>query len=221
MTLRAGFQGELDQLRLQVAVMAVRVSENLERMEAAVRDADAVAAGEALAADDDIDAMLVSLTERCYDLLARESPVAGDLRFIVSVLRVLEELERIGDLALRVVKQASDHGLIASRPAVLGRLVAMAGLARELHRSASDAWMAQDLRIACGLLDRSREMDDHYRRLVGDLLAMDGPGSARVAIVAVVMGRALGRIGDHTVIVGERLRYLLTGDVAYLASEVR
>lgn len=219
--MRSGFQGELDQLRLQVEVMAVRVAVNLERMETAVRSGDERAASEALASDDDIDAMLVSLTERCYDLLARESPVAGDLRFVVSVLRVLEELERIGDLALRVVKQASAHDVLAGRPAILRRLVAMAGLARDLQRTALDAWSSQDAATAGDLVRRSREMDDHYGALVEELLALEEPDSARVAIAAVVMGRALGRIGDHTVIVGERLRYLLTGDPAFLASEVR
>jgi len=218
--MRSGFQGELDQLRLQVEVMGVRVGENLDRMERVVLG-DAHAATRAIAADDDIDAMLVSLTERCYDLLARESPVAGDLRFITSVLRVLEELERIGDLALRVVKQAVDHSVIAERPSVLDRLAAMAALARDLHRTALDAWSSQDPDVAATLVARSREMDDHYRVLVEELVALHDPGSARLAVVAVVMGRALGRIGDHTVIVGERLRYLLTGDPAFLASEVR
>jgi len=221
LTLRASFQGELDQLRLQVAVMAERVAQNLERMEITLRTGAAATATEALLADDDIDAMLVSLTERCYELLVRESPVASDLRFIVSVLRVLEELERIGDLSLRVVKQREDHPVLAAHAHIHDRLLAMAVLARDLHRSALDAWSAQDLAIASGLLERSREMDDHYRLLVEDLLQLSGGDSARVAIVAVVMGRALGRIGDHTVIVGERLRYLLTGDPAYLASEIR
>lgn len=221
MTRRAGFQGELEQLRLQTEVMAVRVAENLERMEAAVRDGDLSQGEAALAADDDIDAMLVSLTERCYDLIAREAPVASDLRFIVSVLRLLEELERIGDLGLRVVKQAADHHLIRRYPSILERLTAMAALARELHRLALDAWSAQDLDLACGLVDRSREMDAHYAALVADLLTQEGPDATRMAVAVVVMGRALGRIADHTVIVGERLRYLLTADPAYLLSEVR
>jgi phosphate transport system protein len=220
-TLRAGFQGELEQLRLQVEVMAVRVAENLERMVDAVHHGDAMAATAAIDADDEIDAMLVSLTERCYDLLAREAPVAGDLRFIVSVLRIMEELERIGDLALRVVKQTVAHDVLARHPGIFGRLTAMAELARDLDRTALDAWSSQDLSIAVGLLERSREMDDHYERLVADLLVLDGPEATRVAVIAVVVGRALGRIADHTVIVGERLRYLLTADPAYLLSEVR
>jgi phosphate transport system protein len=221
LSLRSGFQGELEQLRLQVEVMAVRVSENVDRMVIAVRDGDEIAAADAIAADDEIDATLVSLTERCYDLLARESPVAGDLRFIVSVLRIMEELERIGDLALRVVKQTADHGLLAANAVIHDRLTTMAELAATLDRVALDAWSSQDVTVAVGLLTRSREMDEHYEHLVADLVALTGPEAARVAVIAVVIGRALGRIADHTVIVGERLRYLLTADPAYLLSEVR
>ena len=219
--MRTTFQGELDQLRLQVELMAVRVGENLERMDRVLGSGDDALAETALGADDEIDDMLVSLTERCYDLLARESPVAGDLRFIVSVLRILEELERIGDLSLRVVKQVPDHHLLTEHPSVLACLTSMAGLARDLYRTALDAWSAQDLDGAIALVDRSRDMDERYQRLVALLIDLDGPSAPRVAIVAVLMGRALGRIADHTVIVGERLRYLLTGDPAHLKAEVR
>jgi phosphate transport system protein len=218
---RAGFQSELDQLRLQVEVMAVRVSENLVRTERVLTEGDRDASAAALAADDEIDAMLVSLTQRCYDLLVRESPVAGDLRFVVSVLRVLEELERIGDLALRVCKQVEQLPLLESHPEVLARLREMGSLARALYRTALDAWSAQDVGAARSLVGRSAEMDQRYQGLVEAVMAVDDADAVRVALAADVMGRALGRIADHTVIVGERLRYLLTGDPAYLASEVR
>lgn len=219
--LRAGFQSELDQLRLQVEVMAVRVAENLTRMELVLTAGDRDAAAAALGADDEIDAMLVSLTQRCYELLARESPVAGDLRFVVSVLRVLEELERIGDLSLRVAKQVDELPLLAAHAEVLVVLRKMGVLARELYRIALDAWSAQDLGTAHTLVARNAEMDAHYRCLIETLMKIHDLDAVRVALAADVMGRALSRIADHTVIVGERLRYLLTGDPAYLASEVR
>src|SRR5436853_409552 len=101
--LRRGFAGELDQLRLQVEFMAVRVDQNLGRMRVTLQDGDEIVAAEALAEDDVIDAMSVSLTERCYHLLRLEAPVASDFRFVVSALRVISEFERIGDLALRVI----------------------------------------------------------------------------------------------------------------------
>ena len=165
--------------------------------------------------------MLVSLTERCYDLIRREGPVASDLRFLVSVLRVLEELERIADLSLRVVKQAPQLHLVVAHPPMFSTLLDMAEEAKALYRTAVDAWSTQDPQLAQTLAVRNQVMDGHYAALLDHILALDGRGAAKVAVVSVLVGRALERIADHTVIVGERLRYLLTGDPAHLAAEVR
>ncbi|MGH2547493.1 MAG: phosphate signaling complex protein PhoU [Acidimicrobiales bacterium] len=218
---RLPLQAELNQLRLQVEVMAVRVGEALERMRVVLATGDPTVARAALAADDEVDAMLVSLTERCYDLIRRESPVASDLRFVVSVMRVLEELERIGDLSLRVVKRRPDHRFLAGHPGIFRTLLGMAELAQGLFRTALDAWSAQDLDRASSLATRNRSMDDAYSALLGHILGLEGPGARRMAVASVLVGRALERIADHTAIVGERLRYLLTGDPAHLAAEVR
>lgn len=201
--------------------MAVHVSEELERMRRVLLTGDAVLADAALAADDDVDAMLVSLTGRCYELIGRQSPVASDLRFIVSVLRMLEELERVGDLSLRVVKQVGVQPLLAAEPAVFATLEAMADVAQVLYRVALEAWSSQDLELACTLAGRSQLMDGHYTTLIDQLLQLTGPDATRVAVAAVLVGRALERIADHAVIIGERLRYLLTGDPAHIAAEVR
>ena len=88
--LRTAFHDELDQLRLQVELMGVRVDQNLERVRRVLDEGDpggeVVAA--ALAADDEIDAVHVSLLEKCYSLLGREAPVASDLRLMVGALRM-------------------------------------------------------------------------------------------------------------------------------------
>src|SRR5437870_3345263 len=128
--------------------MAVRVDENVARMRAILHGGDVALAGVTLAADDVIDAMNVSLTERCYDLLCREAPVASDLRFIVSVVRVLSELERIGDLALRIAKLAPSHELIASHPPTFEILLAMADEVVDRYRLAVRAWATMDLDLA-------------------------------------------------------------------------
>lgn len=218
---RASFHQELDQLRLQVDLMAAHVGLALERMATVLATGDAGVAEEAVRADDQVDAMLVSLTERTYDLIRREQPVASDLRYLVSVLRVLEELERIGDLSLRVVKQAPEQPLLADRERVFAILLRMTELARGLFKLAFDAWTAQDVTRADDLAGRSGDVDVQYRDLVDEIMALEGPDAVRIAVSAVLVGRAIERIADHTVIVGERLRYLLTGDPVYLASEVR
>lgn len=215
---RVNFDAELDQLRLQVEVMAVRVGEALSRMRTVLATGDLEVAALAFAADDEIDAMLVSLTERCYDLLRRQAPVASDLRFIVSVLRLLEELERMGDLALRVVKHAPE---LPSDSELFDSLDRMADIAQGLFRTAVGAWSSQSLELASTLVARSQDMEGHYTRLLEQILRLEGPGATQIAVSAVLMGKALDRIADHSVIVGERLQYLLTADPAYLASEVR
>lgn len=215
---RVHFDAELDQLRLQVEVMAVRVGEALSRMRTVLATGDLEVAALAFGADDEIDAMLVSLTERCYDLLRRQAPVASDLRFIVSVLRLLEELERMGDLALRVVKHAPE---LPGDSELFDSLDRMADIAQGLFRTAVGAWSSQSLELASTLVARSQDMEGHYTRLLEQILRLEGPGATQIAVSAVLMGKALDRIADHSVIIGERLQYLLTADPAYLASEVR
>ncbi len=218
--MRHGFREELDQLRLQVELMGVRVDENLERMREVLGSGDGALATLALEADNEIDAMNVSLTERCYLLLSRESPVASDLRFIVSVLRIVSELERVGDLALRVVKLAPQHELLV-RSGVLDVLVTVGDEAVEMYRVALRAWSAQDLDLATGVATQSRGLDQYYERLIIDLQRLDGPDAVRMAMAAFAAGRALERIADHSAIIGSRLRYLITGEPAHLAAEVR
>ncbi|HEX2577801.1 MAG TPA: phosphate signaling complex protein PhoU [Aquihabitans sp.] len=218
---RQGFAAELEQLRLQVELMAVRVDQNLERMRTFLLEGDAEVAAAALAADDDIDAMNLSLTERCYDLLARESPVATDLRFIVSVMRVLGELERIGDLSLRVAKVGVDWAVVHQYPTTYDILVSMGDTAVDLYRQALSAWSSQDLGQADALARSGRALDLANEQLARELLRLDGPTAVPAALHSLVIGKALDRIADHAAIIGSRLRYLLTGDPGHLAAEIR
>lgn len=219
--IRKTFHEELDQLRMQVEFMGVKVDQNLERMRMVLADGDRSLAETTLRADDDIDAMNVSLTERCYDLLARENPVASDLRFVVSVLRILSELERIGDLALRVVKLNPERHLWAASETTYTILVSMADTAVDAFRGSLRAWSAQDLDLATDLVHRVYTMDVHYEHLMAELLRLRGDDAVAIATSSLIAGRALERIADHAAIVGARLRYLLTGDPEHLTAEVR
>jgi phosphate transport system protein len=220
-TARHGFSAELDQLRLQVEVMAVRVDQNLERMRDVLAAGNDAIAALAINADDDIDAMNVSLTERCYELIAREAPVASDLRFVVSVLRVLGELERIGDLALRVVKLSPDWELLRTGERTFDILLSMADMAVGQYRTALRAWSAQDLVLADELARSVRSMDPTTDQLMRELLRLEGPDAVACAVRTLTAGRALDRIADHASIIGARLRYLLTGNPDHLATEIR
>jgi phosphate transport system protein len=218
---RSAYRSELDQLRLQVELMGVRVDQNLERMRSVLHDGDPREAEHALAADDEIDAMQVSLTERCYDLLAREQPVASDLRLIVSVIRIIAELERIGDLALRVVKLAPDHELLRREHEIFDLLAALADIALDHYRLALRAFATQAPELATEVAVGSAEVGHLTDRLVGEVHRLDGDDAVAVAVKVMAAGQALSRIDDHATVLGARLRYLFTGDPDHLAAEVR
>lgn len=218
---RRGFHGELAELRLQVELMGLRVDQNLARMGRVLQTADESLVEPALRADDEIDAMNVSLTERCYQLLTLESPFAGDLRLIVSVLRITSEFERVGDLSLRVVELAPEVPLLRSSGPIWLTLLDLVTEAVAQYRTALAAWSAQDLARATALATRQRSLEDYYERLVHDLRRYDGPEAARLAMGIMLAARSADRIADHAAIVGARLRYLITGEPAHLAAEVR
>lgn len=217
---RAYFDFALDQLKIQVEMMALRVDAALESSARVLLTGDLALAHDVILGDDEIDEMFVSLSERCYDLLGRQSPVASDLRLVVSVLSVIQDLERTGDLCLRIVKLAPDHHLLALNGDTFSILQDMARTAIELFRLAIKAFSSQDLRLAHSLEQRDDAMDAYNARLTEAIFAMDGPGAVPQAVQTMLAGRALERIADHSVMVGERLRYLLTGDLGSLSKQI-
>jgi phosphate transport system protein len=218
---RSAFQAELDQLRLQVELMGVRVDQNLELMREALRTGDLRLRDQAFSADDEIDAMHLSLLERCYQLLNREAPVASDLRFVVSVVRILSEFERVGDLSLRILKVTPQVDGLSTCGAPWDIALTMVDLAVEQYRTALRAWSAQDLGLASQLADQRPPAETYHERLLVELQLLRGPESAATAMDIYIVGQAADRIADHAAIIGARLRYLITGEPAHLAAEVR
>jgi len=219
---RSAFHEELDQIRLQVELMGVRVDQNVERMREVLRSGDTRLAAIALSADDDIDAMHVSLLERCYALLGQQAPVASDLRFVVSVVRVLSELERVGDLALRVVKLAPIVESLQATGEPWDVLLTLVDTAVEQYRTALRAWSAQDLQLATELALHPAPLIALHERLLTSVAAdRDSAEAARLMMGMFVISQAADRIADHAAIIGARLRYLLTGEPSHLAAEVR
>ena len=218
--LRGAFQRELEELKLQVEMMALRVDRSLRLATEVLLTGDPDLADAVVVADDEIDQMLVSLTERCYDLLCRQNPVASDLRLVVSVLRILTDLERTGDLCLRIVKLAPDHPHLAANEDTFSILRRMATEAVEMFRLAHRAWSTLDLELARGLDARDEVMDDYNIRLTEAIVRFEGEGAVPQAVKTLLAGRALERIADHCVMVGERLSYMVTGDLRSIQREI-
>lgn len=216
---RLRFTDDLEGLRLQVEVMALMVADAVTGAREVLASGDEGLAADLVAADDAIDEMHVSLLEHCYQLLAQQAPVASDLRLIVSIIRFLSELERIGDLALRVVKTVEELPLIRGHADVFSVLMALADNVVGRFAAVQQGWSAASVE-PLGALDQSDPLVEFADPLVNRLLAVSGPNDVRVALAAMAIGRSLDRIGDHTQIMASRLRYLVSGDPVYLADEV-
>lgn len=217
--MRRPFDDDLEQLRLQVELMTLLVGAAFDKANQVISAGDPDIAEDLIRSDDEIDAMHVSLTEQCYELLIREAPRASDLRLVVSVIRVLTALERIGDLCLRIAKTVDDQPLLAKHPQVFAVLLELGANVRQRFGIVQEAWSANSME-PLERLERTGALDEFADPLLSRILELDGPDAARVAVAAFVVGRSLDRIGDHTQILAARLQYLLTGDPVYLADEV-
>jgi len=219
MATRALFQEELDALRVDVDALGLMAQSAVTGSLRALLGDDRFAADTVLAGDDRIDALFVVLEERAYALVAKQAPVAADLRFLMSALRVMADYEKTGDRAVAVAKSAlADWDREPNAVALLGR---MGDLALTLLTSARAAWLDQDLVVASDLKRRDDVLDVTYRRLVAHLLAQSGSGAPSLVMHAHAAGRNIERIADHAVIIGERVSYMLTGDPSALAAEIR
>lgn len=215
---RAQFHEALELLRVDVGALALMAEDAVSGSLRALLGDDPLAAAGVVAGDDRLDSLFVALEERAYALVARQAPVAADLRFLLSSLRVMADFEKTGDRAVAVAKTAvADWPREALTIALLGR---MGDLALTVLRAARTAWMDQDLLVASDLKRQDDVLDGTYRQLVSHLLAQKGPCAPSLVLHAHSTGRNLERIADHAVIVGERVSYILTGDPSALVAEI-
>jgi phosphate transport system protein len=214
---RLQFQEALDMLRIDVDALGAMAEDAVSNSLRALVGGDRAAALGVVAGDDRIDALFVALEERAYALVAQQAPVAADLRFLMSSLRVMADYEKTGDRAVAVAKSAlADWDRESATVTLLAR---MGDLALTLLRSARMAWLDRDMAIAADLKHRDDVLDDTFRRLVAHLL--DQVGAPALVLHAHAAGRNLERIADHAVIIGERVSYMLSGDPSALAAEIR
>ena len=216
---RTQFRQAQELLRVDVDALGLMAEHAVIGAMSALLGDDPVAAGAVVAGDDRIDALFVALEERAYALVAQQAPVAADLRFLMSALRVMADFEKTGDRAVAVAKTSLVDW--EREPVTVGLLGRMGDLALTLLTSARAAWLDQDLFVASDLKRRDDVLDGTFRELVAHLLTRQGPGAPSLVLHAHAAGRNLERIADHAVIIGERVSYMLTGDPSALVAEIR
>jgi phosphate transport system protein len=211
--MRDAFHDELDALSDELVEMTRLVHSAVSRATTALLDADLSLAESVIAADEKLDAIHHDLEERSYDLLARQQPVATDLRVLVTGLRMSADLERMGDLARHVAKVARRrYPESAVPPELRATVLQMGQVAERVVAKAGSVIASQDVVAAVQLEQDDDEMDSLHREVFAALLGGTWEHGIEAAVDITLVGRYYERFADHAVSVAHRVVYLVTGE---------
>lgn len=209
---RRHFHEQLDAVMRDITLLAAHVTEAIPRGTQALLDNDLVAAQEIIDHDDVVDDLAVQIEERCYRILALESPVASELRALIAAIRLIAEIERSADLMVNVCKATRRIYPADLPPPVRGLLEQMSEQAVRLFRMCMDAYVEEDASLAAALDDIDDRLDDLHADYIQAVLTWGSEaGDIQPAVQLALIGRYYERIGDHAVNIGERVRYMVDG----------
>lgn len=212
--MRETFHDELNQLGESLVEMNGLVTEAMRQATAALLEADLTLAEQVISADEKIDATRDELERKAFDLLARQQPVARDLRTIVTSMRMVADQERMGDLALHVAKVARmRYPGLAVPSEVAGTIREMGEIALRISAKTGEVIAGNDVALAEEIETDDDRMDLLHRRLFALLLSDDWSHGIEPAIDITLIGRYYERFADHAVSVARRVIYLVTGEM--------
>lgn len=210
--MRQSYHEELDGAVDDLVAMSERVRGAVAAATQSLLTADLTVAEKCISDDDEIDAMTDELETRCFTLLARQAPVAGELRIIVAAIRMVGDLSRMGDLAAHIAKIARmrypEHAVPDS---LVQNFQRMATIAEDMVTTAGRTLRERDVRDAESLADSDEEMDELRRLHFRVMLDGEWPYSVEAAVDVALLGRYYERIADHAVLMARRVIYIVTG----------
>jgi phosphate transport system protein len=215
--MRHAFHDDLDTITDQLVEMTRLAGSAVARATTALLDADVHLAESVIAADDDLDAIRTEIDALSIDLLARQQPVATDLRIVVTSMRMSSDLERMGDLARHIAKVARlRYPDRAVPPALSAHILQMGQVAERIVAKAGSVIASKDTDAALSLEQDDDAMDELHRQLFDAILRDTGDGTSELPRETLVdltlLGRYYERFADHAVSVAQRVVYLVTGE---------
>jgi phosphate transport system protein len=207
--IRTGFRRELKEIDDKVIRLFALVSEGVGAATDAFLSGDREAANSLVDSDKVIDELYCDVEELVQRQFALQSPMARDMRFLLSVLRIVPELERSGDLAEHIAARAARGLSEALTPRIRGLVEQMGKVGAEMWREAADAYADRDGDVAVHLNDRDDELDELHSSLTAELVT--GQLTVPIALEMALIARFYERLGDHAVNIAERIRYIAEG----------
>ncbi len=212
--MRRTFHEQLDELRTAVLRLGALTTELVTAATQSLLDSDLALAERAVRSDDAIDQLTHTVEDECFALLARQQPMATDLRTILATLRIAHELERSADLSVNIAKTTRRLFPGALDPKVRGIVDQMGRQAANQTRLALDAYADADPSWALALADMDEQMDELTKSLFRYILSLAPADEAAVqqAVQIALVGRHFERIADHAVTIAERVVFMATGE---------
>jgi phosphate transport system protein len=211
--MRITLQEELDQLEASLQEEGEQVLRALRGCLNALTDQDVELAEEVIAFDDEVDQTYLGIEEGIQSLLARQTPVAVDLRLVLAVLHINLHLERMADYCVTVAKLTKLVHDVNPDTTLLEAFEEMGSRAEEMVRVALDSFSERNLEHAESLVELDELIDRGNRRVVNHVLGLGSDPELREwGLRMIVVSRCLERIGDHAVDIGEQTAFLVTGE---------
>lgn len=216
--MRKTFHEELKALRERILRMGELVEQAIDNAVKSLVSGDVALAAKVIAGDDEIDRINLGIEEQSMYIIARQCPVAGDLRLIHSIMFISVHLERMGDLALNMAKTTRRTQEEDSLPGLLSLISAMGEQTKKVVRTSLEAFNNNDVELARTLPELDDPIDNLFKQFFKELAsAAAKKGAFEWASNMVLASRYLERIADHAVDIGERVTYLVTGEMVELA----
>lgn len=207
-------QREIDRLKKQILTLSAVVEKSVREAVKAVGERDTALALRVVEADEEIDRMEVDVEEDCLKILALHQPVAIDLRFLVAVLKINNDLERIGDLAVNIAQRARVLARQGPSPAPFD-INTMTEKTQWMLRKSLDALVNMDSALACEVFKEDDAVDDIHSAAFekSKEIITNDPASVDAVINWLSISRHIERIADHATNIAEDVIYMVEGEI--------
>lgn len=211
--MRQRYEHELEKLKTKILVMSNKVTKAIDDITESVIEVDAVKAKAVLEFDDVIDELYVDAESYCIYILAREQPVAGDLRLILSAYSIASDLERCGDLIVNIAKVIMNAKNLLIDQEFKDIYRELGTLCHEIVREAVTSFMNDDLEKAESIERMDDAIDALNKRVAKTLIKNESGKDIDEIVRQILLSRFYERIADHAVNVSRQVKFALTGDM--------
>ena len=216
------FDEDLESLRSKVLNMGGMVEKQVENALIALTRSDSSLAEDVADSDFKINAMEVAIDEECTQVIARRQPTASDLRLVVTILKTITDLERIGDEAEKIGSHAVKLATVERTPTYFSEIKHLGEQVKKMLHQALDAFARMDVDSAAKIAKGDRDINEEYDSLVRQLIThmMEDPRAIKRSLRVMWCARSLERIGDHTKNICEYIIYTVGGkDIRHTSSK--